>query len=200
MELIQEKAKLLLNNISRHVELSPEEKSLLLSLVSYRRYLKNQYLVQQGDICKFENFVISGCTKTFYIDPEGQEHIIMFAIEDWWTSDLGSFISQSPAEYNVQCLESTEVIQFSFENLEQLYLKIPKIERFFRLLLQKAYVVASKRITQNFSLPAKERYLNFRKQYPKIEQRVPQYMIASYLGITKEFLSKIRNQLILDQE
>ncbi|MBK6266075.1 Crp/Fnr family transcriptional regulator [Marivirga sp. S37H4] len=182
--------------LSKYIHLSTDEKEILSEHVSYRKYLKGQFVVQQGDVCKYESFVVKGCLKTFYIDSEGQEHIVMFAVENWWAADLGSFITQSPADYNVQCLENTEVVQFSYEKLEALYLLIPKLERFFRIIIQKAYVASEKRIIGNFSLPARERYLEFREQYPDIEQRVPQYMIASYLGITKEFLSKIRSQII----
>jgi CRP-like cAMP-binding protein len=189
----------LIDYLNQYIDLSSQEKEILLDYVQYRKYLKGQFIVQQGDICKYESFVIKGCLKTFYINEEGQEHIVMFAIENWWTADLGSFITQTPAHYNVQCLENTEVVQFSYEKLEQLYLLIPKLERFFRIIIQKAYVASEKRIVTNFSMPAKERYLKFREQYPKIEQRVPQYMIASYLGITKEFLSKIRSQLVAGQ-
>jgi CRP-like cAMP-binding protein len=139
---------------------------------------------------------VSGCARTFYPDEKGHEHVVMLAIENWWTADLGSFITQTPADYNVQCLESTDVLQFSHDDLDQLYRDVPKMERFFRLIVQNAYVAAQKRIVHNLSLPAKERYLRFREKYPSIEQRVPQYMIASYLGMTKEFLSKIRSELI----
>jgi len=193
------KAQRLLNYIGTHISLSKEEEAILLSKINYRKYLKGQYFLQQGDVCKYSGFVISGCTKTFYVDDEGQEHIVMFSIEDWWTSDMGSFITQTPADYNVQCIENTELIQFSYNYQEELFTEIPKLERFFRLILEKALVASQKRIVRNFSLTAKEQYLFFRSQYPKIEQRIPQYMIASYLGITKEFLSKIKSQLILEQ-
>ncbi len=188
----------LFNHIAQHIELTPEEQSLLSSKIRVHRYLKGQYVVQHGEICRYESFVLSGCLKTFYIDNEGQEHIVMFAIENWWTADLGSFITQTSADYNVQCLENSELAQINYSDLQQLYLQIPKLERFFRIIIQKAFVSSQKRIIQNFSLPAKERYLQFREQYPLIEQRVPQYMIASYLGITREFLSKIRSQLIAE--
>ena len=185
----------LIKYMNQQVQLTNEEIAILSEFVQYRRFLKGQFLVQQGDVCKQESFVIKGCLKTFFVDQNGDEHVVGFALPNWWAADLGSFISQTPADYNVQCLELTEVIQFSYENLEQLYRKIPKMERFFRIIIQKAYVASQKRVIQNFSMPARERYLLFREQYPEIEQRVPQYMIASYLGITKEFLSKIRNQL-----
>jgi CRP-like cAMP-binding protein len=189
-----------LDYIKQYIELTPEEESLLLSRIRIKKYLKNQFVVQNGDVCRYENFVLSGCLKTFYIDNEGQEHIVMFAIENWWTADLGSFITQSPADLNVQCLENSELVQVHYNDLQQLYIDIPKLERFFRIIIQKAFVSAQKRIINNFSLPAMDRYLQFREQYPQIEQRVPQYMIASYLGITKEFLSKIRSQLIMQKE
>ena len=189
----------LLNYIHKYINLTSDEEALLLSKIVRRKYLKDQYIVQQGDICKTECFILSGCTKTFYVDDEGQEHIVMFAIEDWWTSDMGSFITQTPADYNIQCIENTELIQISYDVIEKLYIEIPKLERFFRKIIERALVASQKRIVSNFSLTAKERYLLFKETYPKIEQRVPQYMIASYLGITKEFLSKIKSQLIHDQ-
>ena len=185
--------------IANHITLTSEEESFVLTRIKHRKYLKRQYVVQQGDICKYLSFVRSGCLRTFHIDKDGQEHIIRFALENWWTADLGSFIAQTPADCNVQCLENTEVIQFSNENLQQLYSEIPKLERLFRIIFQNAFAASEKRVIRNFSLSAKECYLLFQEQYPQIEQRVPQYMIASYLGITKEFLSKIRNQLMHEQ-
>lgn len=189
----------LLNSISKYITLADTEIEYLESKVFIRKYLKGQYIVQQGDVCKYECYVLSGCTKTFYVDQEGQEHIIMFSIEDWWTSDMGSFISQTPADFNVQCLENSELIMISHDVVDELYKAIPKLERFFRKIVERAFVASQKRIVRNFSMSAKDQYLYFREQYPLIEQRIPQYMIASYLGITKEFLSKIKSQLILEQ-
>lgn len=189
----------LLKYINKYVNLTKEEEDFLVSKLIYRKYLKGQYIVQQGDICKYEGFVIKGCTKMFYMDDDAQEHIIMFSIEDWWTADMGSFITQTPADFNIKCLEHTELVMFSYEIIEELYERIPKLERFFRQIIERAFIASQKRIVRNFALAAKERYLYFREQYPKIEQRIPQYMVASYLGITKEFLSKIKSQLILEQ-
>lgn len=185
----------LLNYINNYVSLTNEEEAFLASKVSYRKYLKGQYILQQGDVCKYQCFVISGCTKTFHVDDSGQEHIVMFSIENWWTSDMGSFITQMPADYNIQCIDNTELIMFSFDVMGDLYAEIPKLERFFRLIIEKALVASQKRIVRSFSLSAKDRYLYFRNQYPKIEKLIPQYMVASYLGITKEFLSKIKSEL-----
>lgn len=189
----------LLRYIHQYINLTSQEVSVLENHAKIRTYLKGQFIVQQGDICRYENFIVSGCAKTFFIDQEGNEHVVMFAIENWWTADLGSLITQEPADFNVQCLEKTTVIQFSNDSLERLYKDIPQMERFFRIITQKAFVASQKRIVRNLSMPAKERYLMFRRQYPDIEQRVPQYLIASYLGITKQFLSKIRAALILER-
>lgn len=189
----------LLNYVNRIVPLSQEEEDILLSRVRTRKYLKGQFMVQQGDICSFSAFVVKGCSKTFYLDDEGNEHVVMFSIEDWWTSDLASFSTQTPSDFNVQCLENTEVVLFPYETHEQLLSEVPKLERFFRKIIERALVASQKRIVRNLSMSARDRYLYFRKQYPKIEQRVPQYLIASYLGITKEFLSKIKSQLIQEQ-
>lgn len=189
----------LLEYIDRYVSLTQEEQAIVQSKFRVRKFLKNQFVVQNGDLCQFESFVISGCLKTFYIDDNGQEHIISFAVENWWTADLGSFITQTPAQLNVQCLENSVLAQIHYNELQQLYVEVPKLERFFRLIIQNAFVAAQKRIVDNFSLAAVQRYLQFCEQYPNIGQRVPQYLIASYLGITKEFLSRIRSQIIMQK-
>lgn len=186
-------------NVLRHinalVELNPSEEVVLLSKLKYRRYLKGQYVLQAGDVSRHETFILSGKVRTFYPDQNGNEHIVAFGIEDWWVGDICSLATQTPAEFDVQCLEDTEVAQIAFEDMEELYKKVPKLERYFRLIIQKAYANMTRRIISNHSRSARERYLQFLDQYPEIALRVPQYMIASYLGITKEFLSTIRNQI-----
>ena len=193
--MIDYKTYLFIDFINKYVTLSELESKLILERVNIRKYLKGQYVVQQGDVCKYSGFVISGCTRTYYVDDNGEEHIVMFSIENWWASEIGSFVSQKPSDYNVQCIENTELIQLSFEDQELLFKEIPKLERFFRLILEQAFVASQKRIVSGFSLSAKEQYIQFTKQYPEIEKRIPQYMVASYLGISKEFLSKIKKQL-----
>lgn len=185
----------LLNYIAKHVALTKEETDYLVEHLHYRRYLKGQYILQQGDVCRTSSFILKGCTKLFYVDDTGTEHIIMLGVEDWWTSDIGSFINQTPTEFNIQCLEDTELAQFHYDTIEDIFERIPKLERFFRKVTERGLAAALNRIIRNFSMTAKDRYLFFRATYPKIEQRIPQYMIASYLGITKEFLSKIKKQV-----
>ncbi len=184
-----------LNYINNYIDLTEKEIAFLRSNTNYKKYLKGHYIVQQGAVCKHTNFIISGCTKNFYVDQQGQEHIVTFAIENWWSADLSSFITQTPSDFNVKCIEATEVIQFTYQNQDKIFQNIPKMETLFRKLLEKALVSSQKRIVNNFSLSAKDQYLYFKKQFSTIEQRVPQYMVASYLGITKEFLSKIKTEL-----
>lgn len=191
-------ATLLINQIKNYTYLNDDQEQFLVSKLVYRNCMKGQYLVQQGEICRYEFFIVQGITRTFYLDANGHEHIIMFAIEEWWTSDMGSFTQQIPADYHIQCLENTQVIQFSRELKEELFAAIPQLERFFRKIIERALAATQKRIVRNFSMNARDRYLFFKSHYPTIEQRAPQYMVASYLGITKEFLSKIKSQLVQD--
>ena len=184
-----------LNYIRKYIDLTREEEMLLASKLLKRTYLKGQYIGQEGDVTRHSTFIVKGTIRTFFLDDNGNEHIISFGIENWWAGDLGSMITQKPADFNVQCLEKTEVIQMPMEDLEYLYSAIPNLERFFRLLIERAYVSTQKRIVRNYSLSAKDRYLIFCEEYPDIVARVPQYMVASYLGITKEFLSNIRSQI-----
>jgi len=195
INLKEEKYKNLLVHLQQKIKLTDEEKSILVSKLKLRTYLKNQYIVQGGDVYKNQTFVTDGKVRTFYLDDNGNEHIVAFGIENWWVGDICSFATQTPAEFNTQCLEKTTVIQISFDDMQLLYREVPKLERYFRLVIQSAYGNMSKRVVRNHSMSAKDRYLLFTESYPEITQRVPQYMIASYLGITKEFLSTIRKQL-----
>ena len=185
----------LLKHINAKIILSNDEETLLVSKLREKTFLRNQYIVQEGDIYKYQTFVLNGKVRTFYLDENGNEHIVAFGIENWWIGDICSFATQTPAEFNTQCLEKTTVVQISFSDMEELYQTIPKLERYFRLIIQSAYGNMSKRIIRNHAMSAKERYLLFTGSYPEIAQRVPQYMIASYLGITKEFLSRMRKQM-----
>ncbi len=184
----------ILEYIGRYVSLTPDEEQFFVSVLRHKKLKKRQYLVQAGDVCRFENFVIKGCLRAYYLHQD-EEHIVQFAVENWWTSDLSSFITGKEASLYIDALEDSEVWQISKEDIEQLYLRVPKFERMFRILLQNAFVALQERTIQNLSMTAKERYLLFVGKYPSLEQRIPQVHIASYLGMTPEFLSKIRKQL-----
>ena len=190
----------ILNHIRQRVALSQREASLLTTKLRIKTYPKGQLIGQAGDVVQYQSFVVSGSVKTYYQDKKGHEHVVQLGMEDWWVGDISSFLSQTPAEFNSQCLEKTSVIQISYEDTQQLYDAIPIMDRYFRLIIQKAYGHLSKRIIRNQSMPAKERYLHFLATYPKMVDRFPLYLIASYLGITKEFLSNIRRNLMTESE
>ncbi|WP_197492146.1 Crp/Fnr family transcriptional regulator [Arachidicoccus ginsenosidimutans] len=138
--------------------------------------------------------IIQGCLRIFHKDAENAEHNILFCPENWWLADIVSFSEQMPAFYAIAALENTEVFYFSYTDLEQLYVEVPKLERFFRILIQNGFNLYQHRITSNLSMPAEECYELFRRQYPGLEQRISQKHIASYLGITPVFLSMIRKK------
>jgi CRP-like cAMP-binding protein len=185
---------LLLQHLNTYIQLTAEEFAECTLLFKYRKYRKYQYILQNGDITRYETLILKGCTRTYEVDDKGVEHIIQFGLETWWIGDLHSFLTGTPSRLNIDCLEDTEVLQISKADLEKLYDKVPKLERFFRILIQKAYVAAIDRIYSNLSKPAAERYREFIDKYPHIEQRVPDHQIASYLGITPQSLSRIRSQ------
>jgi len=151
-------------------------------------------LLQEGDICRHENFVVQGCLRTYHIDSKGQEHIVQFAVEDWWIGDMYSFLTQKPSRYAIDALEDSVVLSIEKKSMDELYIKVPKFEKFYRHLLQNAFIALQERITSNISGTGEERYRQFQLKYSKIEERVPQRMIASFLGLTPESLSRIRRQ------
>lgn len=185
----------LIKYIEKYISISEKEIDILKTLTRIKEVRKKQFLVEQGEICRYENYVVEGCLRCYHLDEEGHEHIVQFAVEDWWITDLQSFLSQSPANFSVDALEPSVLIQFGYNDLQELYDRIPGLDRFFRLIIQNAYVASQQRIVASYSKDAGRRYIEFRNHYPDIEKRVPQYMIASYLGITPEFLSKIRRRI-----
>lgn len=183
---------LLLKNLSKYVELTPEECEIIRSLFVYRKYRKRQYIQQEGEVTRLETFVIKGITRTYEVDETGQEHVIQFGPEDWWVGDLYSFLTDTPSKYNIDCLEDTEALQITKQDQETLYQRVPKMERHFRILIQNAFIASTQRLSSSLSKSASEQYEEFIKRYPHIEQRVPNHQIASYLGITPQSLSRIR--------
>ncbi|HLO80133.1 MAG TPA: Crp/Fnr family transcriptional regulator [Chitinophagaceae bacterium] len=187
--------KALLQNLAAHgIDLTEAESETLQSLFIYKKFRKNQYILQQGDTARYETFVVKGLTRTYEVNDKGQEHVLFFGPEDWWVGDLYSFLSNTPSQYNVDCLEETEVLQISKQNLEVLYEKLPKMNQYFRVLFQNAFIAASQRVSATLSKSALQRYQEFRDKYPHIEQRIPNHQIASFLGITPQSLSRLRRQ------
>ncbi|MEI6948970.1 Crp/Fnr family transcriptional regulator [Paraflavisolibacter sp. H34] len=186
---------LILDNIARAgVPLSEAESGVLQSLFTHKKYRRNQYLLQQGEVARYETFVLKGLTRTYELDDKGQEHVLFFGPEDWWVGDLYSFLSGAPATCNIDCLEDTEVLQISKGSLDRLYAEVPQMNLYFRLKLQNAFIALSRRISSSLSKPAVQRYQEFLEQYPRLEQRIPNHQIASFLGITPQSLSRLRSR------
>ena len=181
-------------NISKHIQLDDQEFGYFVSLLQQKRLRKKQFLLEEGEVCRVECFVNTGCLRQYHLDDNGVEHIIQFAIKDWWISDQYSFITGLPSQYFIDALEDSELLLMEKSNLERLYSKVPKFERFFRIAFQNSYVALQRRILSNISQTAEQRYLHFSKTYPEIEQMVPQHQVASYLGIKPESLSRLRKQ------
>jgi len=186
---------LLLSSISKHLSLTAEEIQIFTSLLRSKHLPKGAFLLREGDICKYQSFVTKGCLKTYYLDETGVEHIIDFSIEEWWADDLYSLLTQKPSTYNIKAIEDTDILQIGRTELELLYQKIPKFERFFRILFQNAYIAQREQINSALSASAQERYLLFIKKKPYAEKRFPQKDIASYLGVTPQFLSALKKKL-----
>lgn len=191
---------LILKNVSRFITLTPEETDYFTSLLKLKKLKKRQYLLQEGEICRNEYFVIKGCLRTYTIDEKGVDHVVQFSIEDWWTGDMYSFLTQQPSRYTVDALEDSELLYLDKASHEELYAKVPKFERFFRHLLQYAFIAMQERINETLSQTADERYGSFIEKYPLMERRLPLKQIASYLGITPESLSRIRSQYIKNKK
>jgi CRP-like cAMP-binding protein len=185
----------LIKNISKYVALTPEEVLIFESFWTEKTLEKGEYLLRNGDVCRYDNYIVSGLLKAFYINAEnGNEEILYFSIDDWWATDLDSFSRQKASIYNIQALEKTTLLQINYHSFQKLLLEIPQLERYFRLILEGYLVALQKRIIYNNIYDAEHRYFDFLETYPSISSKVPQYLIASYLGISAEFISRLRKK------
>jgi CRP-like cAMP-binding protein len=182
-------------NFNKKVPLTPEEEVQIKKYLTPKKLRKKQYLLQEGDVCKNIAFIEKGVLRAYSVDDNGNEHIIQFGLEGWAISDLYSFLTGEPATYNIDAIQDTELVLVSKAAHEELLLKAPKYETFTRLNITGAYLAMQKRLTSTISSSLEERYANFTALYPNIVQRVPQHMIASYMGLTPETLSRIRRRI-----
>lgn len=182
----------LIQHIERIVPLSALEQELVLQAFHPKRLKKKEILLYMGDTSSHMRFIEKGCLRNYYIDDKAKEHILQFGVEGWWINDLYSYLTKTPAKYFIDAVEATTVLQVHRDRLEVLFGEVPAMERFFRIKIQNGYVALQERTTKSKTQTAEQRYAEFRQKYRHIEQRVPQYMIASYLGITPEHLSTIR--------
>ena len=187
---------LILDNISKIIALTPEEQVLFLSRTEVRQYKAKSILLSSGEICKHSYFVNSGILRSFNINDNIVEHVLSFACQGWWMSDMYSFISQKPGNLFIEVLEDSEVVVLTKENQELLFQEIPKLERFFRILIENSLVANQQRLMDNLSLTAEERFEKFCTKYPTLIQKVPQKQIASFIGVTPEFFSKMKSRLL----
>jgi CRP/FNR family transcriptional regulator, anaerobic regulatory protein len=187
----------LMESIVRHFDkylpLDDREKEALTSRLVQRQIKRKQYILQEGDICKYFTYVVEGCFKMYGVDNSGAEHNLTFAAEDDWITDIDSLHKERPSKLFIEAIEPCTILQLSKGDLWYLYTNYPKFDRDFRVIIEDKYIELQNRLLQTFSATAYERYESFIEQYPNLANRLPNTQIASYLGITPEFLSKIRN-------
>ena len=188
---------LLFQKFDEKIQLTEDEKLLSKSFFIPKKLRKKQYLLQEGDVCKYVAFVEKGILRQYKVDDKGNEHILQFAFEGWWNADQYSFLTGEPSFYNIDALEDCELLLLTKQAEEQLLEKLPKFERFFRLLLQNNLIATLKRLESSLSGTAEEKYNQLIQSCPTLAERIPQHMIASFLGITPETVSRIRKQMSL---
>ncbi|MBD3864683.1 Crp/Fnr family transcriptional regulator [Olleya marilimosa] len=187
--------KLLKHNILKHITLSTKELENFCILFNQKDVKKKQFLMREGEVCKFEGFVTKGLFRVFHIDSNGFEQVLYFAQENWWITDIDSFTNETPTQLYIQALEDSQVLLISKKDKELAYINIPKIEKLFRIMTQKTHIALQQRMIDNLSKTADQRYVDFIQKYPNLFQRLTNVQIAAYLGISHEFLSKIRRKI-----
>ncbi|SHJ73951.1 cAMP-binding domain of CRP or a regulatory subunit of cAMP-dependent protein kinases [Reichenbachiella agariperforans] len=186
---------LLKQNILNHITLSPKEIDSFCNLFNQKEVQKKHFLLREGQLCKFEGFVIKGLFRVYHVDSNGFEQVLYFAKENWWITDIDSFTNEKPSQLYIQALENSEVLLISKKDKEFSYNNIPEIEKLFRVMTQKTHIALQRRMIDNLSKTADQRYLDFIEKHPNLFQRLTNLQIAAYLGISHEFLSKIRRKI-----
>lgn len=186
---------LLAQSVKERVSISAADFEFCKTLFIPKKLRKRQYLLQDGDVSRYTAFVEKGMLRTYTIDEKGNEPILQFSPEGWWVADLYSFLTDEPSQYNIEAMEDCELLLITRASWEVLFEKVPVFERYFRILLQNNLIATQRRLMASLTETAEEKYLKFINNYPGCVQRMPQHMIASYLGITRETLSRVRSQL-----
>ncbi|MHB8207424.1 Crp/Fnr family transcriptional regulator [Mucilaginibacter sp.] len=187
---------LIIESITRHIRLSDEEKEHFIGLLQPKTYKRKDFILEEGQVCKYSYFVTEGCLRGFTVDNNGFEHVLNFAPEGWWIADMYSLLTQKPGILNIEALENTEVLLLSKSRQENLYHEIPQFERFFRIITENSLVSYQQRLIDNLSLTAEERYHNFCRRYPSLINTLPKKQIAAYIGVTPEFFSRMQRQML----
>ena len=187
---------LLRSKLNSIISITDEEFDYCKSLFVPKSLSKKHFLLQEGEVCRYQGFVEQGMLRSYTIDDKGAEHIMQFSPEGWWVADLSSYITGETSQFNIEALEDSEILLLTKPSWDQLMRKIPKFEHYFRIIIQNHLIATQKRLMQSITETAEEKYLKFIETYPECLQRVPQHMIASYLGITKETLSRLRKNMV----
>ncbi|RBL91372.1 Crp/Fnr family transcriptional regulator [Chitinophaga flava] len=182
---------LILQNVEKYIALSEAEKVFFCSLLQERLYHKKEYLHREGSTCGQLVFITSGCVKSYLLDTKGNEHILTIAITDWWVADYKSLVFDTPSELFIEAVEPTQVLLLSKNKREELFKEIPRFEHYFRILTERAFAVSQQRITDILSLPAVQRYEKFLQRYSRIADSFSQQQIASFIGVTPAFFSRM---------
>ena len=187
----------LFSHIADKVSLTEADQEAISGYFVAKKLRKRQYLLQEGEVCKYLTFVAKGLLRTYNVDEKGDEHMSIFGWEGWWVSDFNSFLSGEPAVFNIDAIEESEVLMISLANYEALTLAVPIMDRYFRILYQNSLVTKERRLMSSISHSAEEKYVALLESNPQIIERIPQNLIASYLGIAPETLSRIKKQLAI---
>ena len=188
---------LLRQNIAKHISLSEKETETFCNLFQPKLVKRKSFLLREGEVCKFEGFVTKGLFRVYHIDQNGFEQILYFAVENWWVTDIDSFTNERPSQLIIEALEDSEVLIISKKDKEFAYENLPEIEKLFRVMTQKTHVALQRRMIDNLSKTAEQRYIEFSEKYPQLMTRLSNIQIAAYLGITNVFLSNIRKKISL---
>ena len=186
---------LFFKKFNEKVPLTQEEEAFIKQYLTPKKLRKKQYFLQEGDICKHTAFVEKGALRAYVLDEKGDEHITAFALEGWSIGDLPSFMKAEPATLNIDALEDCELVLIGKASHDELLLRMPKYETYMRIMVTNAYIALQQRMTSMISLPLEERYKAFTQMHQNIFQRVPQHMIASFMGLSPETLSRVRNRI-----
>jgi len=187
----------LFSHIQEKVTLTDNDKEAIKTFFISKKLRKRQYLLQEGDVCKYMTFITKGLLRTYNVDDKGDEHMSVFGWEGWWLSDFNSFLSQTPAVFNIDAIEDSELLMISRADYEALMIKVPIMDRYFRILYQNSIVTKERRLMSSITHTAEEKYVKLTESNPKMIERVPQNLIASYLGIAPETLSRIKKNIAL---
>ncbi|MFA6150395.1 MAG: Crp/Fnr family transcriptional regulator [Chitinophagaceae bacterium] len=180
----------------KFIKLNQEEKDYFLSLLQEKKLSRKDFFLHENELSDRTAFVLSGCLRAYSVDENGIEHILQFAPQNWWVTDMFSLLSGKPAHLNIDAIEDSEILILSKSDQEKLYEKVPKFERYFRILVENSTVASRQRVLDNLELSAKERYGKFCSTYPTLINSIPQKQIASYIGVTPEFLSKMKSEYL----